>query len=112
MGEFYGERIEVNYNQIPGMKLPQSFVWRGKNYRIEKIIDTWSDHGFGSLGSRPKWWLRRHRNYYRVATSEGEIFEIYYDRGAKEKCWVIYQKISLSELKPAISKPGPPSRWW
>jgi len=34
---------------------------------------------------RRKWWQRHHRNYYRVRTSQGEVFEIYYDRGTSLK---------------------------
>jgi hypothetical protein len=105
--EFYGKKIAVNYNQLSGLKLPVSFVWRGKTYRVREIIDSWMDHGFGSLSTRRRWWLRRHRYYYQIATSEGDIFEIYYDRGAKDKDWVLYRKISHSEIKPFTPKVTP-----
>ena len=57
------------------------------------------DYGFGmSQLRRTKWWQRHHRNYYRVKTTQGEVFEIYYDRGTKlehpeRKKWFLYRQL-------------------
>lgn len=84
MGEtrFFGRQIEV----VTGgeIKVPVSFRFDGKDYDVAEIIESWPDYGFGrSVTGRKRWFQRHHRNYYRVRTSEGEIYEMYYDRGTK-----------------------------
>jgi hypothetical protein len=66
---------------------------------IADILEAWQDYGFGKSPMRRKrWWQRHHRNYYRVRTTEGELFEIYYDRGtrlehAKSERWFLYRQL-------------------
>ena len=81
---FFGQEIQVN---VEGeVRQPVSFRLEGKDYVVGQILATWADHGFGSNPPRRrKWWQRHHRNYYRVRTTEGEVFEIYYDRGVSLK---------------------------
>ncbi len=81
------------------LNAPASFILDDREYVVAQIIDFWHDHGFGLSPSRhPKWWQRRHRNYYRVKTTQGEIFEIYYDRGTgpkhpERKKWFLYRQL-------------------
>jgi hypothetical protein len=73
---------------------------------IEEILETWANHSFGSLSpQRQRWWLRRHRNYYRVRTKEGEVFEVYHDRGTslkypEHKKWFLYRKLDAGDVQP------------
>ena len=82
--EFFGREIEV---AVEGeVRTPVSFRLDDREYVIAEIIDAWPDYGFGKTPlRRHKWWLRHHRNYYKVRTSEGEVFEIYHDRGISLK---------------------------
>ena len=81
MAEFIGREIEVT---VEGeIKAPVAFRLGGQEHRIAEILDVWQDHGFGLAEPlRKNWRLRHHRNYYRVRTSEGEVFEIYMERGS------------------------------
>ncbi len=81
---FLGKEIQV---KVAGeVRQPVSFTLEGKEYTIAEIVAEWADHGFGSAPSgRQRWWMRHHRNYYQVRTTEGEVFEIYYDRGTSLK---------------------------
>lgn len=77
---FFGREIKVKVSE--GVKAPVSFHLDDREYIIAEILQEWPDHGFGSnLLKRKRWWQRHHRNYYRVKTTTGEVFEIYYDRG-------------------------------
>jgi hypothetical protein len=77
---FFGRQIEVTTGG--DVKQPVSFRLDDREYVITEILESWPDHGFGkSSAGRKRWWQRHHRNYYRVKTTEGEIYEIYYDRG-------------------------------
>jgi hypothetical protein len=81
---FFGRQIEVTTGG--DVKVPVSFRLDNREYNISEIMESWPDHGFGkSSAGRKRWWQRHHRNYYRVKTAEGEIYEIYYDRGTSLK---------------------------
>jgi hypothetical protein len=94
---FFGREVKVTVSGE--IKAPASFRLDDREYVIDKIIDFWHDHGFGrSPLKRKKWWQRRHRNYYRVKTTEGEVFELYYDRGTnlehpERKKWFLSRKL-------------------
>ena len=81
-GQFIGKEIEVVTDG--DIKAPVSFRLEDREYKIVEILEYWPDHGYGPAPpKRARWYHRRHRNYYRVRTSEDEIYEMYYDRGTK-----------------------------
>jgi len=91
-GRFIGEKIEVVTSEEE--PTPLSFIWRGKEYKIEEIIKSWHDHGFSPAApAKRSWLLRHHRNVYVVMTEGGERFEIYLDRGAGRRDWYIYREL-------------------
>jgi Domain of unknown function (DUF6504) len=83
--QFLGKEIQVTTDGE--VKAPATFILDQHQYVISQIVQEWPDHGFGptASGRRKRWWQRRHRNYYLVKTTDGELFEIYYDRGANLK---------------------------
>ncbi len=96
--QFFGREVEVTVSGE--VKVPASFRLDEREYIISEIIAAWPDHGFGPSAERRKkrWWQRRHRNYYRVKTTEGEVFEIYYDRGTslkypERKKWFLHRQV-------------------
>ena len=79
-GRFFGKQIEVTLDGK--LRLPVSFCLDEKRHIVQEVLSAWPDYGFGSAPlRRHRWWRRRHRNYYRVMTADGEVFEIYHDRG-------------------------------
>jgi hypothetical protein len=75
---------QVNVTTEGEVRVPVSFRLDEREYLITDILDSWHDYGFGkSPARRRRWWQRHHRTYYRVKTTEGDIFEIYFDRGTK-----------------------------
>ncbi len=96
MDAFICEPIEVILDGM--VKRPISFQWKGMGYRVVEIWAEWQDAGFGPIPpGRGKWWQRRHRNYYRVVTHTGEVFEIYFDRGGKQPQWYLFRKVEQSD---------------
>lgn len=93
---FICKNITVNCSEEG---IPCEFLWQGKEYRIVKVEKRWQDYGLPPSGSpkRQTWRLRRHRNYYRIATVEGRKFEIYLDRGSKgaRTEWVLARELSV-----------------
>jgi hypothetical protein len=96
--EFFGQEIKVTTSG--DIKVPVSFLIADREYIITEIIQEWQDYGFGptASGRKNRWWQRRHRNYYHVKTSSGELFEIYYDRGTSPnhpelKKWILHKRL-------------------
>ncbi len=95
--QFFGQEIKVTVSVE--VKVPTSFRLGDREYVISDIIKAWPDYGFGSSQlHRKKWWQRHHRNYYQVKTTQGEVFEIYYDRGTslkhpERRKWFLYRQL-------------------
>ena len=79
MPKFIGEKITVETTGT--VKEPERFTWRETTYEIVEIVMNWQDWGFSAGAKKRDWMARRHRNYFRVRTDSGEVFEIYHDRG-------------------------------
>jgi hypothetical protein len=94
MPQFLSEKIKVIIDKA--RRTPASFIRNKKEYIISEVIAVWHDWGFSEGAPKGRnWRLRHHRNYYRVQTTEDEVFEIYLDRKSKkeEGEWFLYQKI-------------------
>jgi hypothetical protein len=92
---FIGEPIEVVFDQAPVLEkkpgCPDRFIWKETTYTIVEIRSEWHDYqrrGRMARNMQPKHAkvASRHgswgvgQDYYRVRTSDGHIFDIYYDR--------------------------------
>lgn len=59
------------------LRRPTAFVWRRRRYRVERVMHTWV--------VETGWWddsIRVDRRYCRVR-AEGRLFDIYFDRLAR-----------------------------
>ena len=95
--EFVSEPIEVTTEGET--QKPARFTWRGDEYVITELETIWQDWGYAAgAPTQTNWRLRRHRNYYRVKTSDGRSFEIYLDRKDKrQRRWYLFREISGME---------------
>ena len=93
MQEFFGERIDVE--KAERSPRPVRFTWRGEVHDVVEVLEERVDTGYGGLppGSR-KWYTRRHRRYYVVRDSAGDVFEIYLDYADRSKptWWLTRQR--------------------
>ncbi len=95
-GQFIGREIEVTTGGE--IKEPVAFRLGDQEHEVAEVLEAWQDHGFGLAEPLKKnWRLRHHRNYYRVRTRRGEVFEIYMDRGSVKhpelRRWYAYRKL-------------------
>lgn len=94
---FIGQEIKVSLSGE--LRIPVSFRFDARTYQIEEILDCWQDYGFGRAAPRRRrWWNRHHRNYYRVKTDSGEVYELYHERGtsleqAQKGKWFLSHKL-------------------
>jgi len=117
---FIGERIAVQFDEPPLLEkaptCPSGFNWNGTPYRIIALLSEWHDfarRGRSARNMRPShlkraavtgsWGVGRY--YFRVralspqtAHSEGELFELYFDRAPLDADHRKGQWILASEL--------------
>lgn len=60
--------------------LPSGFVWRGREYAVEAVLETWKEtgpchHGSGERYVRKHWW--------RLRMATGEEMKVYFERQAR-----------------------------
>ncbi|MCP4263249.1 MAG: hypothetical protein GY774_37935 [Planctomycetes bacterium] len=92
MEEFVGENIEVEKDETSPR--PVRFKWRGQIHEVAEVLDEHVDVGYGNLPpSCQKWNTRRHRRYYVVKDSQGDVFKIYLDYANRKKpSWWLAEK--------------------
>ena len=79
--------------------LPSRFRWRGQEYRIVTILESWKQYTSGSK-SMPEHYLRKH--WFHVRTDDGSEMKLYFERKARTKGrerarWWLY----------TVAEPGP-----
>jgi hypothetical protein len=110
---FIGEPVAVQFDEDPALLkkpgCPDRFVWRGETYRVAETLKEWHDYrrrGRMARNMRPthqeaaerrgSWGVGR--DYYRVRTAAGRVFDLYYDRapgsaGDRRGVWVLYREM-------------------
>ena len=101
--EFIGKAIEVELGEGE-MPSPVGFRLGKKEHRVTEVLQRWEEQGFGQ--QIPGHLERRsqgQRVYYRVRTSEGEVYELYVDRQTSRRLgkrrqeksrWFAHRRIS------------------
>ena len=101
---FFGETIRVETGGE--LKEPRVFWIGDEQHTVAKVLAMWQDAGFGKVQvRRPRWFMRHHRTYYRVQTTTGEMFELYYDRGVslahpQYKKWYLTKRLKTPGSDP------------
>jgi hypothetical protein len=96
---FIDEQIQVEFDKPPLYEkkpdCPDRFVWQDDVYGIQQLLAEWQDfqrrgrmarnmsppHA-AAASRRGSWGVGRF--YFRVRTSSGQIFDLYYDRAPKD----------------------------
>jgi hypothetical protein len=114
---FIGQPIEVAFDRPPLLEkrpgCPARFFWQGSTFEISEKISEWHDYrrrGRMARNMRPthaamaqkrgSWGVGR--DYFRVRTSDGRLFEIYYDRAPKgadqrKGAWFLYRELPAED---------------
>ncbi len=112
---FISERVEPCFDGAPSLEkrpgCPAAFTWRGTHHQIAGVVSEWHDYvrrGRAAHNMRPShaaaaerrgsWGVGR--DYYRVVTDSGRMFDLYYDRAPanavdRKGAWFL-----LRELEP------------
>jgi len=112
--QFIGETIKVHFDRPPLLEkkpgCPDYFIWQKETYRITKKLNEWHDYrrrGRMARNMRPahaaaaerrgSWGVGR--DYFRVQTDSGRIFDLYYDRTPQDTsdrkgAWFLYREMS------------------
>ncbi len=115
--QFIGEKIEALFDQPPVLEkrpgCPGAFIWRGVQHQVLELQAEWHDYtrrGRMARNMQPRHAARAAkrgswgvgRDYFRVRTGSGRIFEIYFDRAPKSSDqrkgeWVLYQELAIQD---------------
>lgn len=116
-GRFIGAAIEVQFDRGPALEKrpgpPDRFVWEGQTYHIVEVLREW--HDYRARGKTLAFYIKERgsyrakaarrqgtwgvgRDYYRVRTDAGRVFDIYYDRaprgpGRRKGAWFLFQEV-------------------
>jgi hypothetical protein len=89
--EFIDEPIIVDSQELT--TAPKTFVWRETQFQVAEVLKAWQDWHTPSYADHARSWVhRRHRNYFIVRTTDGQVFEMYLDRGSGKRDWVLYKR--------------------
>jgi hypothetical protein len=76
---FFAREIQVTTAE--GVKTPVAFRMGDREYKVVEVTESWQDAGYGTSETNKNWRTRHHRSYYRVKADDGNIYEMYFDRG-------------------------------
>lgn len=91
-GRFIDEEIEVQTGEFGR---PCAFVWRGKVFKVAELLEVRR-----RLDLKKAWWRRRHRDHFRVRTTDGRVFELYFHRGPGRRYWVLLREFPQEGESP------------
>jgi hypothetical protein len=115
---FIGEEIEVGFDTSPLLDkkpgCPDRFIWGEQAFEITEMLREWHDYrrrgrmarnmapAHAAIAEqRGSWGVGR--AYFRVVTTGGRIFELYYDRAPKDAdrrkgAWFLYRELPGDSL--------------
>jgi hypothetical protein len=101
--EFIGKPIEVKLSE-DAAAVPVAFRLGRKEYKVADVLQHWEEHASGqAIPRHDDWRSGPQRVYYRLRTSEGEVYEVYMDwlatrrqgaRRQEKSKWFAYRRIS------------------
>jgi hypothetical protein len=118
---FIGATIQVIHDRSPTLEKkpgpPDGFIWEERTYRVVEVLNEW--HDYRQRGKTATFYIKERgsfrakaaerrgswgvgRDYFRVRTDAGKVFDLYYDRapqGTKRRkgCWVLYRQLLEEE---------------
>ena len=100
--EFVGREVEVRLSD-DDPAVPLAFRLGTRDYKVAEQLASWQDHTFGDLRRGRDWRQQQRRQYYRVRTKEGEVYELYADwsparrrrkGGGQAARWYVHRRLS------------------
>ncbi len=103
--EFIRKEVTVTLDEGEE-RLPRSFKLGGKEYQVAEVLASWQDHGYSGLPAAGRrrgqagWQGGTQRQFFRIRTEEGDVFEVYVEapagrRGAGLKPrWYAHRRIT------------------
>ena len=114
--QFLGKEISVTLGE-GDVRRPTAFKLGKKNHAVTEVLATWQDQGYGGLPTQGRRWQdRQQRQFYRLRTAEGEVYEIYVDtlgggkRHAPKAHWYAHRRITGMAPSEAAAEELPQQR--
>ncbi|MFZ0548769.1 MAG: DUF6504 family protein [Candidatus Promineifilaceae bacterium] len=113
MSRFIAEEITAEYDKPPMLEkkpgCPDRFIWQEQVFEVVEMLHEWHDYrrrGRMARNMQPQhlsvaeqrgsWGVGR--DYFRVKTADGRLFELYFDRAPKgsderKGAWFLYREL-------------------
>jgi hypothetical protein len=110
---FIDQEIEVSFIHPPLLAkkpgAPDAFHWDGELFQVDEVLSSWFDvqrrgqmaknmspEHLRVASKRGSWGVGRY--YFRVRTSQGRVFDLYYDRAPKKAAdrsghWFLWREL-------------------
>lgn len=114
---FISEQIQVTHDTPPVLSKrpgpPSAFQWRGEAHQVRELISSWFDFGrsgdmahnmapahLETAAGRGSWGVGKF--FFRVLTSTGRVFDLYYDRapkdaGDRQGLWILWRELAETQ---------------
>lgn len=106
---FVGEPAAVAFDTDRSLEkkplCPDRFTWRDTTYTVAELVKEWRD--FSDLPRKARSSLKHGswgvgRTYFRVATNNGRVFDLYHDRkphgpGGQKGSWYLFREVGNLE---------------
>jgi TATA-binding protein-associated factor Taf7 len=117
--EFVDREVDMRLSEDE-KAVPLAFRLGQREYKIAERIASWEDKAFATRQRGRDWRQGQQRQYYRVRTEEGEVYELYADwsparrrrkGGAQGTRWYLHRRLSgaTEEEPPPEAAPKRPS---
>lgn len=112
--QFIAEEIEVRHRKKQIIKktpdAPDDFSWRDNSFQVLEVLSSWFDferrgkmsrnmqpHNLRVASRRGSWGVGRF--FFRVLTTDGRIFDLYYDRAPEDATdrsghWYLWRELA------------------
>lgn len=75
-----GEAMVVEVRVITVGGAPARILWRGRWFKVARVLDVWKDVG--------QWWAGEgEKIFFRLELAAGVVGEVYYEAAARRWCW-------------------------
>lgn len=102
------DSVDLSKTPIGEPPLPRRYVWRGVEYKVNEILDSWKETGRDATHGSPQQYVRKH--WYHVRCTSGHEMKLYFERQARSKAqrtmrWWLYTLVE--DEAPTSSSDSP-----
>ena len=98
------DSVDLSGTPLGAPSLPRRYAWRGVEYTVEEIVDSWKETGRDRTHGSKEQYVRKH--WFHVRTTSGHEMKLYFERQARSKAqrmtrWWLYTLLEDEAPSPS-----------